>query len=91
MTPRQARHAPRESLSCARIMAGALLATTSAAITATAVGLAATSLADTGQQTPNFAGSARGRHLQDRAMGLPRLPAPHPVRRSDIRRWQLDP
>jgi hypothetical protein len=39
-------------------MAGALLATTTSAITAAAVGLAATSLADTGQPAPNFAGPA---------------------------------
>jgi hypothetical protein len=39
-----------------RITAGALLATTTSAITAAAIGLAATSLADTGQPAPNFAG-----------------------------------
>jgi hypothetical protein len=42
-----------------RIMAGALLATTAAAITATAVGLAATSLADDNAPAPAFAGAPR--------------------------------
>jgi hypothetical protein len=73
-----------------RNIAGALLAM---AFASTGIGLAATSYADDGAPAPNLADAVHAGPtcLQDRALWLPGPPAPHPVRRTDIQRRQLEP